>query len=151
MSTSDVDSVWERLEGCKLDAEKKIRDEELFKQPPSLFGDYPICFLRIPNLNTGWKYQTCCGKIICSGCCCAPVYDNQGNLVKKVCPFCRVPNPNTDEEIVERGRILMEKGNAIEIYNKGNYYFKGKGRHRQDRKKVLELVYRAGEIGHATA
>ena len=75
----------------KLAAEK--HDIELFKEPPSQHGDCPICFLRIPNLNTGWKYQTCCGKIICSGCIHAPVYDNQGNLVKKLCPFCRVPTP----------------------------------------------------------
>jgi len=128
----------------------ELHEEKLFEEPPSQHGDCPICFLRIPNLNTGWKYQTCCGKIICSGCCRAPVYDNQGNVVDKVCPFCRVPITTSEEESVERGRILMEKGNAIAIYDKGCDYF-WKGGHPLDRKKALELFHRAGELGHAMA
>ena len=59
----------------------ELRDIELFKEPPSLFGDCPICFLRIPTLGTGRTFMTCCGKRICSGCVCAPVFDNQGNQV----------------------------------------------------------------------
>ena len=74
----------------------ELHDKELFKQPPPEHGDCPICFLRLPSLETGWKYKTCCGKVICSGCCYAPLYDNQGNEVdNKKCPFCRVPTPTT--------------------------------------------------------
>ena len=50
MSTSDVDGVCGEFEGCKLDVEKKISDEELFNQPPLLHEDYPICFQRFPDL-----------------------------------------------------------------------------------------------------
>jgi len=101
MST-DIDGICENLEGCKVDAEKKISDEELFKQPTSKV-DCPICFIRMPSLYTGSKYQSCCGKVICSGCVHAPVYDNQGNKVdSNKCPFCRTPTPYTDEEIIEQ-------------------------------------------------
>src|SRR6056300_1276851 len=65
---------------CKRRA-KEMHDEELFKQPPPL-EDCPICFERMPTLRpTGSKYQTCCGKVICSGCMHAPVYDHKLNKV----------------------------------------------------------------------
>ena len=123
MSTSDVDGVCENLEGCKLDAEKKISDEELFKQPPSLFGDCPICFLRMPILLTGSNYQSCCGKVICSGCYHAPVFDDQGNKIdNKKCPYCRSSNPSTDEEAVERMKKRMKVDDAEAVFNTGDYY-----------------------------
>ena len=105
MSTFDtkLDSLCDNLEGCNLDgtAETKISDEELFKQPPA--EDCSICFLRMPTLDTGWRYQSCCGKVICNGCIYSPVYDNQGNEVDKhKCPFCRTPTPTSYEEMIER-------------------------------------------------
>ena len=54
-----------RNEDLRLAVEK--HDKELFKQPPPE-EDCPICFLRMPSLNTGHRYQACCGKVICSGC-----------------------------------------------------------------------------------
>lgn len=62
----------------------ELHDKELFKQPPP-DEDCPICFLRMPILYTGWTYKSCCGKRICSGCCYAPLYDNQGNQVGWTC------------------------------------------------------------------
>jgi len=145
-----------RLATEKLDEELRLAAElhgiELFKEPPSQHGDCPICFLRLPNLNSGWKYQLCCGKQICMGCYYAPVYDNQGNKVDdEKCPYCRTPRPITQEELIERTRKLIEKNNAIAIYDKGYDYFLGKGRHPQDYDKALELFQRAGELGHAMA
>ena len=51
----------------------ELYDEALFKQPPSEYGDCPICFLRLPTLGTGRRYMACCGKMICSGCNYAPL------------------------------------------------------------------------------
>ena len=46
----------------------ELYDAKLFKQPPQK-DDCPICFIRLPSLDsTGWRYMTCCGKVICSGC-----------------------------------------------------------------------------------
>jgi len=149
MSTSDT-----KLNSLdKLDAEKKISDEELFKQPPSQYGDCPICFLRIPLLETGSRYQTCCGKVICGGCEYAPVYDNQGNKVdNKKCPFCRIPVPTLGgEEEIERDKKRVEAGDPIAIFNLGCDYLDGSCGQPQDYTKALELFHRAAKLGHIEA
>ena len=152
MSTSDVDGVCENLESCKLSTGRKISDKELFKHPPSIFGDCPICFERIPTLHTGSKYKTCCGKMICSGCIHAPVYDNQGNEVaEKKCPFCRDPAPKKIEEALERSKKRMDAGDSRAMHNLGMYYFDGSYGFTQDYAKALELYHRAGELGLSKA
>ena len=151
MSTLDVDGVCENLEGCKLDAEKKISDIELFKQPPAA-DDCPICFIRMPTLASGRKYQTCCGKVICSGCIHAPRYDNQGNEVdNNKCPFCRIPAPELIEEALERLKKRMDAGDSRAMHNLGSYYFDGSYGFTQDYAKALELYHRAGELGLSKA
>ena len=80
----------------------KQQDETLFKQPPPK-DDCPICFLRFPSLETGSIYLSCCGRVICSGCAHAPLHDEEGNVVtEEPCPFCRTPDPATDDEAVKR-------------------------------------------------
>ena len=133
----------------------KEHDIELFKQPPPLYGDCPICFLRMPTFEAGSKYQSCCGKVICSGCLHAPVYDNQGNKVdifkQNECPFCRVVAPIIYDEMIERLNKRMEAEDPIAIYNQGNYYRDGRNGLPQDHTKALELWHRAAELGHAEA
>ena len=49
--------------------------------------------MRLPEIVTGSEYYTCCGKIICSGCGHAPVYDHLGNIgtgERKSVPFVEV-------------------------------------------------------------
>ena len=129
----------------------ELHDEKLFKQPPPN-EDCPICFLRMPTLHTGRRYQTCCGKVICSGCVCAPVYDNQGNEVdNEKCPFCRTPHPDTDEEIVIREKKRFEVDDPIAIYNLGCDYANGLIGVTKDYKKALYLWHRAAKLGHAAA
>ena len=137
-------------EHLRLAAEK--HDIELFKQPPPQYGDCPICFIRIPTLETGYRYQSCCGKLICSGCAHAPVYDNQGNVVaEKICPFCRTPKPYTDEEKVERLKKLVEKNGPSAIYNLGCDYRDGSWGYPKDHTKALELFHQAAELGYVEA
>ena len=108
----------------------KLHDEKLFRQPPT--EDCPICFLRNPILDTGiegYRYQTCCGKVICSGCTFAPVYDDQGNVIaEEKCPFCRTPYPKSDEELIK----MEMKG------KQGMYYRDGIHGFPQDHSKALE-------------
>jgi len=56
---------------CKKRA-AELHDIELFKQPPQK-EDCPICFVRLPTLSSGSKYNSCCGKVICAGCIHAPL------------------------------------------------------------------------------
>jgi len=129
----------------------KLHDEKLFKQPPAA-EDCPICFVRLPTLKTGWRYQTCCGKVICSGCLYAPLYDNQGNTVdNEKCAFCRVPTPSSHEEILERVQKRSDAGDDKAIHGLGISYRDGRYGLPQDYTKALELYHRSAELGHAAA
>jgi len=129
----------------------KLHDEKLFKQPPAA-EDCPICFLPLPHLNTGWKYYSCCGKEICSGCAHAPVFDNQGNEVdNEKCPFCRTLSPNSVEEVIERVMKRVAAGDAVAIYRLGVYHRDGINGFPQDFTKALELLHRASNLGNTDA
>ena len=128
----------------------ELHDEKLFKQPPPKDDDCPICFLRLPLLGTGRIYMECCGKLICSGCIYAPIYDDKGNEVdNQKCPFCRTPPPTSAEENLKRLEKRMELNDARAIYNLGCYHSEGCNGFAQNRAKALELWHRAGELGCA--
>jgi len=138
----------------RLAAERaaEVHDIELFKRPPPLYEECPICFQRMPSLPTGYRYKSCCGKQICSGCIHAPVYDNQGNKVdNEKCPFCRTTTPESNEEKIKRADKLVEGGYADAMNVLGSWYAEGKFGLPQDHAKALELYHRAGELGNATA
>ena len=140
-------------EHIKLAAERaaELHDVELFKQPPPE-EDCPICFLLLPSFPTGRTYMSCCGKVICNGCICAPLYDNQGNKINnKKCPFCRTVAPKSDEEIIEEEKKRVEAGDAQAIHNLGWYHRDGEYGYSQDYTKALELFRRAGELGLSMA
>ena len=142
---------------CKERA-AEIRDELLFKPPPQA-DDCPICFLRLPLLHTGYMnevlspriYVSCCGKIICSGCVLAPVYDELGNKVDEKCPFCRIPVPTSEEEYIKRMKKRVELGDTNAICNLGGYHCYGEYGCPVDYNKSLALFLQAGELGHAPA
>ena len=140
-------------EHVRLAAERaaELHDEKLFKLPPPL-EDSPICFLRLPSLGSGKRYQTCCGKVICSGCIYAPLYDHKGNKVdNQKCPFCRVTTPNSAEDAVKRNKKRVEAGDAKAMYNYALYYYIGEFGFQQDPTKTLEVWHRAAELGNAQA
>jgi len=130
----------------------ELHDEELFKQPPPEYGDCPICFIQVPALDLGRRYMSCCGKIICSGCRYAPLYDDQGNEVgNEKCPFCRVVAPDGMGEAIERMNKRVDAGDAQAMYNVGAYYQDGIHGLPQDVTKALELWHQAAELGCAYA
>ena len=129
---------------CKKRA-AELHDEALFKQPP-LNEECPICFLTLPSLHTGSKYKSCCGKIVCSGCIRAvQMVDGDAK-----CPFCRVPTPVSDEEIIARLEKRVEVDDANAIHNLGCCYNDGDGIP-QDQAKALDHWHQAGELGNAKA
>ena len=153
-----IDDLTAAMGKCKLEGSRKrdtddnISDDELFKQPPPK-EDCPICLLYLPTLESGSMYYVCCGKIICSGCAYAPVYDNLGNEInKKKCPFCRTPWSGSDEEFNERLQKRVEVGDAGAIFTLGNYYRDAEDGFPQDYAKAFELFVQAGEhcnVGYA--
>ena len=125
---------------------KDKHEETLFIQPPPN-EDCPICFLPLPTLETGQTYQPCCGKILCSGCIHAvEIMDDEAK-----CPFCRVPMPESDEEIVEMTRKRVEMDDANAIYCLGHHYRHGEYSLPQDHAKALELYHQAAELGCSEA
>ena len=137
-------------EHCRLAAEHaaKLHDEALFKQPPLEYEDCPICFLRMPALDSGSRYKSCCGKVICCGCIHA-VRMRDGDVA--LCPFCRTPTPTSDEEVTEMTIKRVDAGDPIAIFNLGGDYRDGTNGFPQDYTKALELYQRAGELGNSRA
>jgi len=127
---------------------EELRDIELFKQPPLLHGDCPICFLRMPTLTMGFRYKQCCGKVICCGCIHA-VEKADGGI--GLCPFCRTPSSATDEETINLLMKRVDAGDAIAIHTLGGMYNLGMYGFKQNYTKALELWERAVELGDAKA
>ena len=127
----------------------ELHDEALFGEPPHEYGDCPICFLRLPSMDSGRMYMACCGKILCTGCCHADVYDNHGKIIfGKKCPFCRTPTPTSDKEIIERIKKRMEVGDGHAFYLMGCYHNRGKYGLPQDSAQAVEFWRKAGKFGY---
>ena len=135
----------EQLERERRAAE--LRDEKLFKPPPPK-KDCDICMLPLPSLCTGRKYSACCGKIICSGCIYA-VAKRDGGV--GLCPFCGIPAPTTDEEMMEQINKRVELGDAEAIHSLGSCYSEGLYGMPQDYTMALELWHRSAKLGYATS
>ena len=133
---------------CKKRA-AELHDEALFKEPPPQYGDCPICFLRSPTMHTGSRYMSCCGKIICSGCCHADVYDNQGKIIAdKKCPFCRTSAPTSNKEGIQRLKKRMEVGDAYAFGMMGGFHATGQNGFPQDSDKAMDFWQKAGKFGY---
>jgi len=127
----------------------ELHEIELFKQPPQKDEECPICFQRLPYVDTGKRYQACCGKLICSGCIHAPVYDNQGNARdNKICPFCRIQMAELDDEDIVKGvQKRVDAGDAESMCHFGIFYSHGMHGLSRDYAKALDLFHRAAELG----
>ena len=82
-------------------------------------------------------------SIICSGC----IHAVQMMDGDAKCPFCRVPIPESYEEMIEMTKKRMEVDDAEAIYTLGCCYYNGRRGLPQDLDKALELWHRAGELG----
>ena len=98
----------------------------------------------------GRRFFACCGKMICSGCAYAPVYE-QGNALPDTCPFCRTPRASSNGEMIRRYEKRVEQNDSYAIYSVGGYYFAGQYGLPRNFAKALELWHRAGELGSARA
>lgn len=140
----DISGEANENEGCT----GSNSDIELFKQPPPSEEDCPICFIQLPTKrSTGSRYQACCGKVICSGC----FYTMGKTNMRKLCPFCRTPEPISNEEIIKRLKKRMEVDDSQATSMLGDYYHDGKYGLPQDYGKAFELWHRAAELGDAKA
>ena len=124
----------------------ELHDEQLFKQPPPK-EDCPICFLQLPHIAV---YMSCCGKVLCTGC----IYAVQSRATKEeedICPFCRTPPPDYEEDLIKRYEKRMEMNDSYAIYNMGCVYDNGQYNLPQNQAKAMELWHQAGELGNSEA
>ena len=92
--------------------------------------------------------MVCCGKMICSGCIHADVFDNLGNIiVNKTCPFCRNPDPSSYDDIGSLKK-RMEVGDLYAFLIMGTYYFHGYYGLPQNSAKAIECWHKAGKFGY---
>ena len=132
---------------CKKRA-KKLHDKALFKQPPTMEEDCPICFVQMPTLNSGSVRKSCCGKTICNGCIYAmKMIDDTDNS----CAFCRSPLAADDAENIEGIKKRVAVGDVKAIYDIGCCYSEGIYGFVREDSKAFELWYRAAELGYAKA
>ena len=123
-----------------------LHDKKSFKQPPPN-EDCPICMIPLPTLGSGSGYYSCCGKTICAGCLYAVAQRDKDQK----CPFCRIPAPDSEEELIGRIEKRVQCGDSDAICNLGCYYYNGKYGLTKDVDKALELWHQAGELGNAAA
>ena len=103
--------------------------------------------LPLPYESRTVTFRSCCGKSICNGC----EFAMDESEAKGLCPFCKSPPSNANEEEAKRVMKLMDKGNA-EAYNMlAGYYERGLCGLPQDMARANELYLKAGEFGYAQA
>ena len=129
----------------------ELYDEALFNEPPPR-EDCPICFLPLPLGAGQTRFKSCCGKYICQGCAFAIVdEDMKKKKEDRLCPYCRMPRPSSNEEILNLLTNLIEKGNAMAYYQIAGYYADGTNGMPKDLEKANELWLKAGELGGSDA
>ena len=138
------------MKACKKRV-AELHDEELFKEHPPR-DECPICFLPLPFHARQTTFESCCGKVICSGCTVAMAEEARGRGGEiGLCAFCRTPSPTTGEEESERMKKMAESGIAMAIYNIGVFYNDGLYGFPVDFTKANEFFLKAGELGCAVA
>ena len=135
----------EHEETCKQRA-AELRDELLFKQPESThLGDCPICCLPLSIDTKKSIAYDCCSKSLCNGCAVAN-WTYEMRRENFLCPFCRLPAPETEEERDKRRMKRIEKNDPVAICQEGMIQYK-KGEYI----KAFEYYTKAAALGNVEA
>ena len=149
--------VGKRLNALAKNLEEELEGADLFAPLPPT-EDCAICLVPLPHAKTESLYKACCGNDICAAC----YKENEASIKKQneeksagkkiafTCPFCREPDPTTDEEYaLIQARCLKNDPNAFtllgDVYRVGDY-----GLAKNDL-KALDCWIRAVELGSPEA
>jgi len=119
------------------------RDDILFRQPESShLGDCPICFLPLSLDTKKSMMQSCCTKLICIGCYYGSVKCGvEGTAGKRICPFCRQPDPKTDAEINLYKMRRMDANDPLALREAGKRCY-----HDGDYESAFEYFTKVAEV-----
>ena len=108
---------------CKKRA-AELHDEILFKQPESThLGDCPISCVPLPLDIEKSAMNSCCSKIICTGCSYANQRREVEGRLQQRCPFCRKSLPSTKEEFNEELMKRIDANDPIAMSHFGTDRF----------------------------
>lgn len=124
----------------------ELHDEKLFKDPP-LPDECPICMIVLPYMDSGRRYENCCGKTICSGC----IHEVAKLTEDQTCAFCRAPAAFSNEVLIRRLMKRIEVNDAEATHHLGCFYYVGSHGLQRNYAKALDLSHRASELGFAAA
>ena len=152
--TNSIDKIVEDVGKLGV-SDDEGEDNLLFQDPPS-GEECPICMLPMPHCCTGacnlnMVYYTCCGKVICGGCILASFKEMKKGSMKRCCPFCRIPNPKTDKELLKRLKNRMKLDDPYAYLYLGCFYRDGSAGLPQDRQKAIEIWKQAAELDSVDA
>ena len=129
--------------------------------PPSPTEECPLCFIPLPRRNGHVTYMACCGKRVCAACFSESARvlgkTNAKRAEKKLkpfpwlCPFCRAPLPESDEDFVQRYKKRAKKGDSQGMFNLAAAYRDGLFGLAKDLRKAVELFHRAADLGQTDA
>jgi hypothetical protein len=149
--------VGKRLNALAKNLEEELKGADLFSPLPPT-EDCAICLVPLSRLNSETFYQACCGNVICWACYnqneVAIEKQNEEKAGKKAaltCPFCREPEPTSDEEYLCRlqARCLKNDHNALALM--GDFYRTGDDEAPKDDLKAFDCWIQAVELGSAAA
>ena len=150
-------SVWYCNVSCQK-AHRKIHKKECkcIEKELKLFADPPprdecsICMITLPLEKMMSSYMSCCGALICSGCCFSQTNraKEEGLIIN--CAHCRAPYPDS-KELLSRYRARAEKNDPNAIWNLAAFYETGKYECPIDSHKALELYEKAVSLSSAEA
>ena len=146
---------------------------------PSSHRDCPICYHRLPIDAGEHVYHTCCGQVICKGCVIGKLRtqlkefqpqfkelgriiegttpeEEQFRLIEKhgsniyVCPYCRTPPPDDEQEslqrLYDRIEICNDRDYTIALNQLGSHYKTGQQGLPRNLTKAEELYKKAYDL-----
>ena len=143
-----IDHRPEHEVACKERA-AELRDEILFRQPESSHqGDCPICCVPLPLEDGKGSLYPCCSKLICLGCTFAVFFQNRGaNVLSSCpCPFCRLPQPRTDEDTEKYEMKRVAVNDPVALRQKGLRHARS-----EEYDAAFDYWTKAAEMGDAMA
>ena len=121
----------------------ELHDELLFKQPESShIGDCPICCLPLSIDDEQSIWNSCCCKLICTGCNLSNKKREIKERLQHKCPFCRKAVPDTEEQVNEQLMKRIEANDPVAISHMGMIKC-----HEGDYNSALEYWTKAAAFG----